>query len=341
MCMCGWDRPTVELTRLIAEMRRSARHVSSDEEPVAELDSEAIDFGVASESFAETRRLRRSDLATLGLVTTHQGRTVPTVGGLLLFGRDRLATFPDAWVQAGRFAGTKRTGIIDSVELHGNSLPAMVDDAIGFVDRHLATGLVIEGVRHRRTRPVPTVAVREAVINAVVHADYSQSGAPIRVAVFDDRVEIENPGLLPFGMTVDDMRNGVSRVRNRILARTFRELGYIEQWGSGIPRMTAACTQMGLPEPQIDEIAGRVRLTLHASPSGSPQIDDIDRQIIDHLAERNGVTTAMLAKAIERTPRATRTRLASLVHRGLIVEIGSGPNDPQRRYYSSAPAVRR
>ena len=341
MCMCGWDRPTVELTRLIAEMRRSARHVSSDEEPVAELDSEAIDFGVASESFAETRRLRRSDLATLGLVTTHQGRTVPTVGGLLLFGRDRLATFPDAWVQAGRFAGTKRTGIIDSVELHGNSLPAMVDDAIGFVDRHLATGLVIEGVRHRRTRPVPTVAVREAVINAVVHADYSQSGAPIRVAVFDDRVEIENPGLLPFGMTVDDMRNGVSRVRNRILARTFRELGYIEQWGSGIPRMTAACTQMGLPEPQIDEIAGRVRLTLHASPSGSPQLDDIDRQIIDHLAERNGVTTAMLAKAIERTPRATRTRLASLVHRGLIVGIGSGPNDPQRRYYSSAPAVRR
>ena len=241
-----------------------ARHVSFDEEPVAELDSEAIDFRVASESFAETRRLRRPDLATLGLVAAHQGRTAPTVGGLLLFGRDRLATFPDAWVQAGRFAGTERTGIIDSVELQGNSLPAMVDDAIGFVDRHLATGLVIEGVRHRRTpRPVPTVAVREAVINSVVHADYSQSGAPIRVAVFDDRVEIENPGLLPFGMTVDDMRNGVSRVRNRILARTFREL---------------------------DEIAG--------------------------------------------------TRLASLVDRGLIVDIGSGPNDPQRRYYPSAPAVR-
>ena len=321
---------------LIAEMRRSARHASFDEEPVVDLDSEAVDFRVASELFAGRRRLRRSDLASLGLTTSHQGRVVPTVGGVLLCGRDPQARFPDAWIQAGRFGGTDRTKIIDSIDVKG-ILPALVDGAIGFVDRHLATGLIIDGVRHRRVRPVPPVAIREAVVNAVVHADYSQQGAPLRVAVFDDRIEIESPGLLPFGMTVDDMRSGVSRIRNRVVARTFRELGYIEQWGSGVPRMTAACTEMGLPEPLIVEIAGRVRVTLLAVPSGPPQLDEIDRYLVEHLHAHDGSTTAELAKAIERTPRATRTRLASLVERGLIVEIGSGPNDPTRRYFPAGP----
>lgn len=326
---------------LIAEMRRSAIQVSFDEEPVAQLDSEAIDFRVASEYFAPTRRLRRSDLESLGLMTRHQGRTVPTVGGLLLFGRDRSNTFPDAWIQAGRFAGVDRSAIIDSVDLQ-DALPAMVEDALRFLDRHLATALVIDGVRHRGARPVPLVALREAVINAAVHADYSQAGAPIRLAVFDDRVEIENPGLLPFGMTVDDIRMGVSRVRNRVIARTFRELGYIEQWGSGVPRMAAACLQMGLPEPQIDDFGGRVRLTFHAEPSATPQLDDMDRRILHHLDSSDGLTTAALATTLGRTTRATRTRLAALVERGLVVEIGSGPHDPKRRYYraTSTPDTR-
>jgi predicted HTH transcriptional regulator len=79
--------------------------------------------------------------------------------------------------------------------------------------------------------------VREAVINAIVHADYSQIGAPLRVAIYDDRVEIENPGILLPGMTIEDVRQGVSKIRNRVIARVFRELGLIEQWGSGFRRI--------------------------------------------------------------------------------------------------------
>ena len=319
---------------LIAEMRRSARHVAYDEEPLLGLGTEAIDFDAATESFAPVRRLRRTDLVTLGLTTTHQGRAVPTVGGVLLFGRNRPEVFPDAWLQAGRFAGSDRSRIIDSTDLDG-PLPVLVDAAIAFVERQLATGLVIDAVRHRRARTLPPVAVREAVINAVVHADYSQVGGPLRVAVYDDRLEIENPGLLPFGLTVADMRNGVSRVRNRVIARTFRELGYIEQWGSGIPRMTTACREMGLPEPEIEEVGGRVRVTLHAIATAATAIavDDVDRRILERLGADNGLTTAALAAAIGRTPRTTRTRLAVLIDAGLVIAIGSSPNDPQRRYY--------
>ncbi|MDP2853488.1 MAG: ATP-binding protein [Smithellaceae bacterium] len=81
--------------------------------------------------------------------------------------------------------------------------------------------------------------LREAVVNAVVHADYSQKGAPIRVSFFDDRIEIENPGILLPGLTFDDIRQGVSKLRNRFIASAFREIDFIEQRGSGILRISA------------------------------------------------------------------------------------------------------
>ena len=108
----------------------------------------------------------------------------------------------------------------------------------------------------------PPVAVREALVNAVAHTDYAQPGAPIRVALFDDRLEVENPGLLPFGLTVADLPMGVSKLRNRVIGRVLHELGLSEQWGSGIQRMVSACRDAGLATPVFEEIGVRFRVTL-------------------------------------------------------------------------------
>ena len=79
--------------------------------------------------------------------------------------------------------------------------------------------------------------LREAIINAIVHADYSQRGAPIRIVFLDDRIEIENPGILLPGLTIEDMKQGMSKIRNHVIARLFRELDLIEQWGTGVRRI--------------------------------------------------------------------------------------------------------
>lgn len=99
---------------MIEELRRFARGEAFDEQPMPGLDSEALDFRAASELFASVRRLARRDLETLRLLTDHQERKVPTVGGMLLFGRDRERHFPDAWIQAGRFRDTDKSRIVDS-----------------------------------------------------------------------------------------------------------------------------------------------------------------------------------------------------------------------------------
>jgi predicted HTH transcriptional regulator len=105
----------------VEELRRVARGEAYDEQPLVDLDSEALDFRAASESFVPIRKLSKRDLMTLRLLTDYQGRRVPTVGGFLLFGRDRERLFPDAWVQAGRFAGANKSHISDRAEIR--SLP--------------------------------------------------------------------------------------------------------------------------------------------------------------------------------------------------------------------------
>jgi len=145
------------------------------------LDSEALDFRAASESFAAFRKLARRDLETLRLVTDHQGRKVPTVGGMILFGNDRERHFPDAWIQAGRFHGTDKSRIVDRVEIR--TLPVRaIEEAIAFVHRHALHGAEIGAVRRKERWNLPPEAVREAIINAVAHTDYAQRGAPLRLS---------------------------------------------------------------------------------------------------------------------------------------------------------------
>ena len=317
---------------LIDEMSRSALNHSFEEQQLPGLNSEAIDFRVASELFAPFRTLKRPDLVTLRILVTHQGKQVPSVGGLLLFGKDRHQLFPDAWIQAGRFEGTDRKQILDTAEFR--KLPATaIEDTIAFLEKHMTRKAIMGNTRRVDQWSLPPVAIREAIVNAVVHADYSQRGAPLRVSIFDDRLEVDSPGLLPFGLTVEDIKQGISKLRNRVIGRVFYELKLIEQWGSGIQRMTAACREAGLDDPVLEEIGIHFRVTLSAIRRKKPLLDELDRAVLKALSSAEGLATKDLTPLLGISARATRSRLLSLVQRGLVVEIGTGPKDPRRKYF--------
>jgi ATP-dependent DNA helicase RecG len=189
----------------------------------------------------------------------------------------------------GRFKGSDKSRIVDGTEIHSVPVRA-VEEAIAFVQKHALHAAEI-GELHRKERwSLPPVAVREAVINAVVHTDYAQRGAPLRISIF-------------------------------------------VQWGSGIQRITAACRDAGLAAPVFEEIATRFRVTIGTARIGRPTLDQTDDAILGCLAASKGLLTSEIAKAIGLTPRATRTRLARLVGRGLVSEVGTGPQDPRRRYF--------
>lgn len=270
-------------------------------------------------------------------MTKYQGRLVPTIGGMLLFGVDREKYFPDAWIQAGRFKGTHKKDIIDSQEIHTYPVIA-VEEAINFIKKHFMRAMEISGVRRHEQWNIPLVAIREAVINAIVHADYAQRGSPIRIAIFDDRIEIENPGLIPFNLTFEDLYRGISKLRNPVIGRVFHEVRLIERWGSGIRRILETCSEAGFERPLLEEIGTHFRVTIfteHKRPRHSPKLEKIDKSILELLKKSEGLSTQQIANQVGRTARSTRTRLIALIERGLVVEIGTSPQDPKRKYFLS------
>lgn len=182
-------------------------------------------------------------------------------------------------------------------------------------------------------RSVPIVALREAVVNAVVHADYRQRGGPIRIAVYRDRIEIENPGLLLPGLTVADLFDGVSRLRNRMMGRVFAERGYIEQWASGVRRMTNLCVEAGLPRPVIEERPGRVRVTFRMDRTTEALLKPREQQALSAIDATHGISANELATALAVTARTARSTLAAMLAKGVVIVVGSSPNDPHRRFY--------
>jgi ATP-dependent DNA helicase RecG len=322
-------------TAIIRELERITHHQSYDESPLPHLSSEDIDFRAASELFAPMKALDTvNDLESLGLITKYQNHLVPTVAGIVLFGKNREKIFPDAWIQVGRFQGIDKTTIIDSLAIHQYPVLA-VQKALEFVEKHSMRAIEIKKIKHQIRWSVPIIALREAVINAVVHADYSQQGAPIRIAIFDNRIEIENPGLLRFGLTTDDIMAGISKLRNRTIGKIFNKLGLIEQWGSGIKRMCNSCKDAGFPLPVFEEIATHFRVTLFNEQERKPKVDQKDQAIISALKESESLSTQEIAKRIILSARATRTRLIRLIELGYIVEIASNEQDPNRQYLLS------
>ncbi len=311
------------------QLVRSARRHGFDEEPAYGVDIDELEPSLVLE------RIGRSDpeaLQTLDLVTTSDGAAIPTNAGVLLAAPSVVAErFPNACVHAAAFSFDGNAALVRRTI--GGCLFEIVDRSIDFVREMTGTRVeVIAGqTASERVPIVPVVALRELVINAIVHADYALDGGPLRVAVHPDRVVIENPGMLVTGLVVDDLGDGVSRIRNRAIARVFREAGYIEQWGSGIRRARADATAAGVDLPTLEEVAPyRFRATIHTIATRPPDIDPLSKQLISYVvASPSGMSTSELAQLSGKSERTVRDRMAALVDLGLVAAAGRGP---QRRY---------
>lgn len=317
---------------LLEELRRLARNTFFDEQPCTDANSDAIDIRAASELFAAVSRpLTSAKQRSLGLLVSQGARELPSIGAVLLFGKNRGRLFPSATIRCARFLGKDTARFLDQTEIDEH-LPKAVESVVAFIERHTRQRIEIGRIRRRDVPEYPAEAVREAVINAIVHADYSIGGAGTKVAIFDDRIEITNPGLLPFGLTLDAALAGVSRLRNRVIGRVFRELGLIEQWGSGLGRITSSCRNAGLAAPRFEELGTNFRVTLFGGRVAVPAGPDWQPALLAHLAKEGRITTQEAAKLWKISARNARGRLLTMVKNGLLVELGRAPTDPYRVY---------
>ena len=160
-----------------------------------------------------------------------------TVAALLLFGQRPQHFLVQGYLRCARFKGNSEVEFLDMKVIEGD-IVAQVEEAMAFVQRNIRMAAKIEGQLARKERwEYPLDAVREGIINAVCHRDYADSGNVV-VKIFDDQLEIWNPGSLPLDLTVDDLRKShESKPRNKLIARAFFLIKYIEQFGTGTGRM--------------------------------------------------------------------------------------------------------
>jgi len=172
-----------------------------------------------------------------------------TLSGLLLFGNTPKRFLPQAGIDAVAFPGTEKDyAARERKALRGPMTPlngqdatllesGLVGQALEFVRRNTPATACLESDGSRREKPVyPDEAVREAVVNALIHRDYLLIHTDIELAVYEDRLEIVSPGKLPNGITPERMRVGARSTRNQLLKDVMRDYGYLEHMGMGVPR---------------------------------------------------------------------------------------------------------
>jgi ATP-dependent DNA helicase RecG len=185
----------------------------------------------------------------------------------ILFGKKFMPRYPQALLKLGRFRGTKITGdIVDNKQEYMNAF-AMVREAIEWLDRTLPLAARFPpGAINREDRlPVPADALREIIINAVIHRDVSNASSYVAIAVFDDRIEVRSIGDFPTGVRAELLsREHLSVRRNPLIADAFHRTGAIEAWGRGTNRVIEACRAYGIPDPTFLDADGAVIVTFKA-----------------------------------------------------------------------------
>ena len=258
------------------------------------------------------------------------------------------------------FKGTTKAVFVDRREYTG-PLWEQIEESYQFVLRNIHLGATIVGIYRQDIYEIPPDAIRELIINAMVHRSYLDHGM-IQVAVYDNRLEITSPGKLPMGQTLERMKEGYSKIRNEALAHAFSYMNLIEHWGSGIPRIIEKVKAAGLREPEF--IGGEVDLRINiyrgqVATETSNGIDSVDKvpdsdaempdttdempdsaakvpdsadkvpdneqeqQIYKYVLENGFITTATVIELLEVKQRRARAILLNMVESGWLKKEGA------------------
>lgn len=196
----------------------------------------------------------------------------------VLFGRD-FYYYPQCLLRLARFKGTAKNEFLDNQRVTGN-IYTLLDAAMAFFFKHLSLSGKIEGLYREEELEIPYKALRECCTNAFCHRLYHRPGSSVGIAIYDDRVEIENSGTFPPDMTLEKLLGGHnSEPQNLIIANVLYKSEVLESWGRGIGLMISECRRVGIPDPEFHTDGNSVWVVFHYSrktigqaPTATPQL---------------------------------------------------------------------
>lgn len=329
---------------MIHELERQRLNQSFDEQASWEAELDELDLSPIKAAFAkEGKKLNEQQLYTLKLIKKEHEQVRPTHGLLILLG-----FYEHVEIKCARFKGNNMAVFLDKKE-YGGDLFSQLEQAILFIKNHLHLRAEVLGLQRTDTYELPIPAIREALLNAIIHRDYSNFGRDIKLGIYDDCLNIVSPGGLPNGITLEEALQGRSEIRNKVLARVFSELGYIEQWGSGLGRIKQLCQQAEVAEPVFSETgdffdiefpreeglaetfkveerlieSGAIGGAMGGAMGGAIEnLTDSQLAVLEIIKENSSLPYRKMAEKLGINPSAVQKHLANLKELGVIERIG-------------------
>jgi ATP-dependent DNA helicase RecG len=301
----------------------------------------------------EQRRLSAGTSMDVGDILDRLGLRVNgqlTQAAQVLYGTRFLPNYTQGLLKLGRFRGTKITGdILDNKQEYLHAF-AMVREAIAWLDRilPLAAHFPKGSIFRQDRQPVPADALREVILNAVMHRDYSKYSGEVAIAVFDDRIEVRSTGTFPTGISAESlMREHLSVRRNPLIAGAFHLTGAVEVWGRGTNRVIDLCKAANVAPPEFSELSGSVVVTFRAAiapdvaatPSqGRPKyvLSASQVQVLEIASFSKSLPELMAPSGLKNKTRFRDQILAPLLDAGLLaMTLPDKPRSSKQQYQTT------
>lgn len=360
----GPDKPFVRIgstnveatQRQIVQMYRESSSEPQDKQLVLDATPEDIDMAAAV-AFLQTTSIAGAPVDPVRVLTADgmlaadgSGHLRPTVAGILLFGKLPQKFLPHAVIRADvRFTEAQEGW--DDLQTISGTLFDQINGAEAFIKRHIPISAKIVGFRRVEMPTVPLEALREAIVNAIVHRDYHDKAADLHVRIRGGGVTVINPGGVLPPLTIEIVLEGdfEPRTRNATLAEAFIRLRVMERRGTGVERMRSLMRKAQLPEPSFTDQGNSFRVVFSA-PIAQPKqlveekaligeddirklgLDEAHLRILELVQERGEVRTTEVMAALNITRPPALEKLSYLTDRGVLERTTDSKTDPKAAY---------
>lgn len=304
----------------IEELKRDSKRTTYDEEIVyADVDILSLELIKKLYSSYTIKKLLAEKILCQKLTGK---KYFPTIAGTLWFSENPSAYIDSAHIRCTRFQGTDGREIIQTHEVSGH-LSEQIDQSFFLVKSWLLRDFKLKNTKLQGSMIVPGEALREAIINAVIHRKYSIPGA-IKIALYEDRLEVFSPGNFPGLVDINNLGDGTTYLRNPIIAKIARKLEYVEQLGTGIHLIRSACKKAGLKPPDFIEASDSVKVIFYFISDVTLHKSD-EENLLDLFSIRESLGINDIVKMFKVSRNTATRRLNKFVAAGLLQRVGKGP----------------
>lgn len=320
-------RHTLKATKeIIQELEWQTRGIDYERTPVYQatkddLDLDRVQYFLNNRRNDGATKVNEQNLLSYSLITYDHSKCYPTVLGLLLFGRRPQNYFSEAMIICSHFQGVSGREAIATVDCEGD-LFNQFKQAFAFIKERLYSSFTIKALKREQQLEIPEEAIREALLNIIVHRNYHIK-APSKIAIYDDRVEFFSPGQFPGPISIDNLKGGITYLRNSATCKVLREAGYIEKIGSGFITIFSSYDKAGLKSPTVVEGENYIKCTLPRSIAKIEKEDTNDCEaILEHIRTSGSATITDIAQLLSVSRTTAVRRLNDMIDKGLIKRVG-------------------